>query len=115
MAELQRSVQTFRRSGSSGLQWGETSLAGDKLGQEGGGGEVELLRSRSVGTSSGTADSSRRCRERDHDGGRQPAFRTRGPISPAEDPPSPGVGGCVLCVIFAKPSKRKQPSNPKRR
>ncbi|THU60755.1 hypothetical protein C4D60_Mb07t16090 [Musa balbisiana] len=106
MAGLQRSVQTFRRSGSSGMVWHERFLSEEK--EEGGGrGESEfrdLGHSQSVG-SSGTTEHRRI-------DGRQ-AFRA-GAVPPAVDPPSPDVSGCLLCGIFGKP-RSSDPSKPRRR
>ncbi|RWW30979.1 hypothetical protein BHE74_00013719 [Ensete ventricosum] len=109
MAGLQRSVQTFRRSGSSGMVWHERFLSEEEEEEEEGGGRGgsefrELRHSQSVG-SSGTTEHRR-------NDGRQ-AFRA-GAVSPAVDPPSPDVSGCLLCGIFGKPRPR-DPSKPRRR
>ncbi|GJM90556.1 hypothetical protein PR202_ga06847 [Eleusine coracana subsp. coracana] len=126
MAGLQRSAQTFRRSGSSGLVWDERFLTegaeekkpNDTVHQP------ELRHSRSVGSAGmlwrrrrddavGDVDDKKRKlvvkpkaqkdqqnRERKEAAapGRK-AFRTRD-VAPAAEPPSPRVSGCVLCSIF---------------
>ncbi|KAH7686661.1 hypothetical protein IHE45_04G119300 [Dioscorea alata] len=111
MAGLQRSVETFRRSGSSGLVW-EDRFLGEanknqekehqfKEGEEG----QELRRSRSVGSSGAVLERSQ------SNGGR--GYRT-GRVSPALDPPSPKVSGCGFCGVFGKPGHSKKPKTSKR-
>lgn len=112
MAGLQRSVETFRRSGSSGLVW-EDRFSGEpnknqekqhqfkKEGEEG----QELRRSRSVGSSGAVMERSQ------SNGGR--GYRT-GRVSPALDPPSPKVSGCGFCGVFGKPGHSKKPKTSKR-
>jgi hypothetical protein len=125
MAGLQRSAQTFRRSGSSGLVWDERYLTEE---QPCAGGacavrQPELRHSRSVGSlgmlrrqgrddGGGVDDKKRRDviekpkPRKDHQnnqegrkGPARKAFRTRD-VVPAAEPPSPRVSGCVLCSIF---------------
>ncbi|XP_042415568.1 uncharacterized protein LOC122004806 [Zingiber officinale] len=107
MAELQRSAVTFRRSGSSGLVWGERFLSD---GEACGGGVCELRRSQSVGS---TPD--RRSRGEGGSGeGRRQAFRAA-EVPPAADPPSPDVRGCdMLCGIFGT-ARHGRRSKPRRR
>ncbi|XP_062221241.1 uncharacterized protein At1g15400-like [Phragmites australis] len=113
MAGLQRSVQTFRRSGSSGLIWDELFLT------EGGGAvgpRPELRNSRSVGSigalrrrgrdeGGGIEDKKRKLalvkqKQKGHQKQEEKAFRTRD-VAPAVDPPSPRVSGCCPpCTIF---------------
>ncbi|KAL6628957.1 hypothetical protein ACP70R_028722 [Stipagrostis hirtigluma subsp. patula] len=125
MAGLQRSAQTFRRSGSSGLVWDERFL-NDGAAEDGGAGKgprPELRHSRSVGSGTGVLlrrrgrdeaeedddkrrklvlakpkekDDHRKQQEEKEAPGRK-AFRTRD-VAPAADPPSPRVSGC--CAIF---------------
>ncbi|CAN6336939.1 unnamed protein product [Urochloa humidicola] len=91
MAGLQRSSETFRRSGSSGLVWddknfsGEIKPAGDDAagGAGGGGAGAAVERSRSVGHPHG------------HGG-----YRAVGRVPPAIDPPSPRVGVCGFFRLF---------------
>lgn len=114
MAELQRSSQTFRRSGSSGLVWDERLMSDDqKQRDQRAAGEAEdtslesreLRHSRSAGSISvGTAQ------RRPSDGNQ--AFRTRH-VPPALDPPSPKVPRCMFCGIFRK-EEPSQPSKPRR-
>jgi hypothetical protein len=124
MAGLQRSAQTFRRSGSSGLVWDERCLTVEKP-CDGGACAVrqpELRHPRSVGMlrrqgrddGGGVDDKKRRevikkpnKARKDHQnnqegrkkGPARKAFRTRD-VVPAAEPPSPRVSGCVLCSIF---------------
>uniref|UniRef100_A0A0D9WDC9 Uncharacterized protein n=1 Tax=Leersia perrieri TaxID=77586 RepID=A0A0D9WDC9_9ORYZ len=114
MAGLQRSSQTFRRSGSSGLVWdgrlmsedqnqGDQRASGDA---EAGGLESKELRySRSVGSITTTQ---RRCSDSVEisRSGNQ-GFRTRH-VPPAMDPPSPKASHCLFCGIF----RTEEPSQP---
>ncbi|CAM0879856.1 unnamed protein product [Alopecurus aequalis] len=98
MAGLQRSSMTFRRSGSSGLVWDERLMSDDH-------GQMEtefkeLRHSRSVGSvglqtrrGSGVERGSQ-------------AYRARR-VTPALDPPSPKVPGCIFCGIFRKAGSSK--------
>ncbi|CAL5096056.1 unnamed protein product [Urochloa decumbens] len=82
MEGLQRSSETFRRSGSSGLVWDDKNFSGEiKPAGDDAGGAVE--RSRSVGRAQG------------HGG-----YRAAGRVPPAIDPPSPRVGVCGFCRLF---------------
>uniref|UniRef100_A0A0D9V4P4 Uncharacterized protein n=1 Tax=Leersia perrieri TaxID=77586 RepID=A0A0D9V4P4_9ORYZ len=80
MAGLQRSSETFRRSGSSGMVWE------DKLQQSGelGGVKAEAARAAQRSGSSG------------HGGYKA------GHVQPALDPPSPRVAACGFCNLFGK-------------
>ena len=127
---LQRSAQTFRRSGSSGLVWDERFLT---EGAEDGGGaratgrrQPELRHSRSVGSvlrrgAAEHADTKRsklvllaakpkqkdeknqqhRRQEKQEVPAGRAAFRTRD-VAPAAEPPSPRLpaGCCAPCAIF---------------
>ena len=77
---LQRSAQTFRRSGSSGLVWDDKKSSGE-IKPPGDGGALE--RSRSAGHAHGHA-----------------GYRAAGLVPPALDPPSPRVAGCGFWSIF---------------
>lgn len=102
MAGLQRSNETFRRSGSSGLVWEDRFLQ-DELKQpkeEAEGGAEELRHSRSVG-SVGMLERSR------SNGGSGHGYRA-GRVSPALDPPSPKLSGGCCFGIFAKPEPAKK-------
>ncbi|KAG1335583.1 MAPK kinase substrate protein [Cocos nucifera] len=103
MAGLQRSVQTFRRSGSSGLVWDDRFFSGEMKKEEEGLEFGELRQSQSVG-SIGMMKRSRSI-------GMQP-FRTAH-VPPSMDPPSPEVSGCMLCGIFGR-QRRTKPSKPRR-
>jgi len=123
---LQRSAQTFRRSGSSGLVWDERFLT---EGAEDGGGaratgrrQPELRHSRSVGSVLRRGEATEhgdtklvlaaKPRHKDQQKQRQQeevvvvpagraAFRTRD-VTPAAEPPSPRLpaGCCAPCAIF---------------
>ncbi|CAM0957513.1 unnamed protein product [Alopecurus aequalis] len=121
MAELQRSSQTFRRSGSSGLIWEDRLMPEDENQRvQGATGEAEvntlelkeLRHSRSVGSKGAVQ---RRGRDSAERGGRSndgnQAFRTRH-VPPTLDPPSPKFPSCMFCGIFKK--EPSQPSKPRR-
>ncbi|CAN6271863.1 unnamed protein product [Urochloa humidicola] len=123
MAGLQRSAQTFRRSGSSGLVWDERFLTDGGAEDSGTGGDArglgprrqpELRHSRSVGSvSMAVAAAAKPKHNKDQKkqeeevvvqvpGRRkQQAFRTRD-VAPAAEPPSPRLpaGCCAPCAIF---------------
>ncbi|CAL9762173.1 unnamed protein product [Musa acuminata subsp. burmannicoides] len=102
MARLQRSVTTFRRSGSSGMVWDENFLPGDlsrikKKEEEGVAGfrEETMRHSKSMGS---TGNMGRRS---SIGGSRQVVFPA-GFVSPAADPPSPDVPRCLCCGFFSQ-------------
>lgn len=107
MAGLQRSSETFRRSGSSGLVWEDRFLKDDqkdpKKAEEGG--EPELRHSRSVG-SVVTLERNR------SNGGGGHGYKT-GRVSPALDPPSPKLSGCGFCGIFSNSKQQQGPGKKK--
>ncbi|KAL6627336.1 hypothetical protein ACP70R_031062 [Stipagrostis hirtigluma subsp. patula] len=120
MAGLQRSSQTFRRSGSSGLVWDEKLMSGDnnQLDRRTSGEPEdeamefrELRHSRSVGSVG--------LRRRRNDGmahsrcNNSHGFHTRS-VPPAVDPPSPKVPGCIFCGIFKK-AGASEATKPRRR
>lgn len=102
MAGLQRSSETFRRSGSSGLVWEDRFLSESsnepKKSEQGG----ELKKSRSVGSGGGvTLDTT--------------GYKT-GRVSPTMDPPSPKVSACGFCGAFSKKgAAKKKGKKPRRR
>ncbi|PUZ74597.1 hypothetical protein GQ55_1G078000 [Panicum hallii var. hallii] len=138
MAGLQRSAQTFRRSGSSGLVWDERFLT--EGAEDGGGGargtgrrQPELRHSRSVGSllqrgeeGAGRDDKKRKLvlakpKQKDQQKQQQQqevvpaggtAFRTRD-VAPAAEAPSPRLpaGCCAPCAIFRAPPA---PAPPRR-
>ncbi|OEL32770.1 putative polygalacturonase [Dichanthelium oligosanthes] len=77
MAGLQRSSETFRRSGSSGLVWEDKNFSGEikPAADDGADAAKAVERSRSAGHAHG------------HSG-----YRATGRVPPAIDPPSPRVG-----------------------
>ncbi|KAJ1263868.1 hypothetical protein BS78_09G219900 [Paspalum vaginatum] len=81
MAGLQRSSETFRRSGSSGLVWDDKNFSGEIKPAGGDGAAPAVERSRSAG--------------RAHAG-----YRAMGRVPPALDPPSPRVAVCGFCRLF---------------
>lgn len=83
MAGLQRSSETFRRSGSSGLVWDDKNISGEikPAAEDDGGAARAVDRSRSAGHA--------------HAG-----YRTTGRVPPALDPPSPRVAVCGFCRLF---------------
>lgn len=119
MAGLQRSSQTFRRSGSSGLVWDERLMSEDHSQRdqrtsgelEGEALELKELRhSRSVGS---IGLQRRRNDSVEHSRcNNSQAFHTRR-VPPALDPPSPKVPGCIFCGIFRKAGP-SEPSKPRR-
>ncbi|KAF8727422.1 hypothetical protein HU200_019028 [Digitaria exilis] len=94
MAGLQRSSETFRRSGSSGLVWDDKNFSGEikPASDDGGGAAVE--RSRSVGHA--------------HAG-----YRATGRVPPAIDPPSPRVAVCGFCSLFGGGGKGRDGGSAK--
>lgn len=117
MAGLQRSSQTFRRSGSSGLVWDErlTSQDDDQSGPEDADAATdlkELRHSRSVGSVGLQPQPQPQPQRRRSDDSGQ-GFRTRR-VAPALDPPSPKVPGCIFCGIFRKAGASEPKSKPRR-
>ncbi|XP_062232027.1 MAPK kinase substrate protein At1g80180-like [Phragmites australis] len=82
MAGLQRSSETFRRSGSSGLVWEDKNFSGEFKPA------AAVERSRSTG--------------HEHGG-----YRAAGRVPPALDPPSPRVAVCGFCRLFGGGGKGK--------
>lgn len=99
---LQRSGETFRRSGSSGLVWEDRLLAEDGI----------QVKSREEGAEAGGGNGRQMERSRSN-GGNRPYRAIK--VSPAVDPPSPKVSGCGFCGIFGNSSGAPQKSNPRRR
>ncbi|KAL6615869.1 hypothetical protein ACP70R_038139 [Stipagrostis hirtigluma subsp. patula] len=99
MAGLQRSSETFRRSGSSGTVWE------DKY-QSASGELAKPARAKETAATT-AARRQRRSGSSGHGGG----YRA-GRVQPALDPPSPRVAGCGLCSLFGKD---KQPAGGKGR
>ncbi|KAK2630801.1 hypothetical protein QOZ80_UnG0725350 [Eleusine coracana subsp. coracana] len=90
MAELQRSSETFRRSGSSGMVWE------DKFQSASG----ELAAKKDATPPAAAAARQQRSGSSGHGG-----YKT-GHVQPALDPPSPRVAACGLCSLFGKDNKR---------
>ncbi|KAJ0987916.1 hypothetical protein J5N97_006272 [Dioscorea zingiberensis] len=107
MASLQRSDETFRRMGSSGLVWQDQLFSGDlnglKKGEEGV--DVRVLRpSQSVGTIG--------MMHRDQSNGGRPFHAGR--VGRGLDPPSPKVSGCGFFGLFGKRATAKKPKKSKK-
>ncbi|KAL5229269.1 hypothetical protein ABZP36_017534 [Zizania latifolia] len=85
MAGLQRSSETFRRSGSSGMVWEDKHQASGELGGKPGQGNAETPPARAQRSCSSG-----------HGG-----YKT-GHVQPALDPPSPRVAFCGFCSLFGK-------------
>ncbi|CAL9054146.1 uncharacterized protein At1g15400-like [Musa acuminata AAA Group] len=102
MARLQRSVTTFRRSGSSGMVWDENFLPGDlsrikKKEEEG----VAGFKEETMGHSKSMGSTGNMGRRSSIGGSRQVVFPA-GFVSPAADPPSPDVPRCLCCGFFSQ-------------
>ncbi|KAF0916758.1 hypothetical protein E2562_011597 [Oryza meyeriana var. granulata] len=82
MAGLQRSSETFRRSGSSGMVW-----------------EDKLQQSRELG---GKAEAAPGARAAQRSGSSGHGGYKAGHVQPALDPPSPRVAACGFCNLFGK-------------
>ncbi|KAL5230101.1 hypothetical protein ABZP36_028877 [Zizania latifolia] len=82
MAGLQRSSETFRRSGSSGLVWDDRRLSGE-------------IKPAAEGGATAAATRVERSRSSGHGG-----YRATGRVQPALDPPSPRVAVCGFCRFF---------------
>ncbi|MED6111909.1 hypothetical protein PIB30_056632 [Stylosanthes scabra] len=103
--QLQRSVTSFRRQGSSGSVWDDKFLAGlwDQTQNQSDEKQQENERDEQSDSSSGiTLERSRSAGA--GEGGRQHHHRTVNVAPPSIDPPSPKVSTCGLCGFFAKPS-----------
>ncbi|PWZ11042.1 Uncharacterized protein Zm00014a_035181 [Zea mays] len=88
MAGLQRSSETFRRPGSSGLVWDDKNFSGEikpAVAPEDGGGAAH---SRSAGY-------------------RHAGYKATGRVPPALAPPSPRVAVCGFCWLFGGGGKVK--------
>lgn len=107
MAGLQRSVTTFRRSGSSGVVWDERFFSGDlsRMRKEEAAAEFSELRH-----SKSMASSIRRTTARSGSTGGRHAFRASF-VSPGIDPPSPRF----ICCGFLGTSRSAQRPKPRRR
>ncbi|MCI29248.1 hypothetical protein A2U01_0050457, partial [Trifolium medium] len=88
MAELQKSLASFRRQGSSGLVWDDKFLSG--LNQS------QLEEQQQQSTAGSTLERSRSA------GARVP-YRSVNVAPPSRDPPSPKVATCGFCGLFGKP------------
>ncbi|GAU43095.1 hypothetical protein TSUD_194490 [Trifolium subterraneum] len=100
MAELQKSLASFRRQGSSGLVWDDKFLSG--LNQN------QLEEQQQSNTTGSTLERSRSA------GARVP-YRSVNVAPPSRDPPSPKVATCGFCGLFGKPVAAANKHNPKSR
>ncbi|WJX90258.1 hypothetical protein P8452_72173 [Trifolium repens] len=101
MAELQKSLASFRRQGSSGLVWDDKFLSGLNQNQ---------LEEQQQSTGSSTATTL----ERSRSAGAKP-YRSVNVAPPSRDPPSPKVATCGFCGLFGKPVAAANKHNPKSR
>ena len=111
MVELQRSVTSFRRQGSSGLVWDNKVISGlhgelsqARPNQQDNNEPRELRQSQDVGSISTL--------ERSRSAGARP-FRAVTVATASKDPPSPKVAKCGLCGLFRKPVSATHQSNSK--
>ncbi|TVT98944.1 hypothetical protein EJB05_55757, partial [Eragrostis curvula] len=84
MAGLQRSSETFRRSGSSGTVW------------------EDKVQSASRELAKPAANAKKDARQQRSGSGGHGGYRARGHVQPALDPPSPRVAACGFCSLFGK-------------
>jgi hypothetical protein len=106
MAELQKSLASFRRQGSSGLVWDDKFLSG--LNQN----QLEEQQQQQQQSSTG---SSATTLERSRSAGAKP-YRSVNVAPPSRDPPSPKVATCGFCGLFGKPvAAAANTHNPKSR
>ena len=131
MAEqLQRSVTSFRRQGSSGSVWDDKFLAGlwdqnqnqnqnqdqhqnqNQEGAKANQNQQESQREQREPESVGFGSSA--TLERSRSGGARP-YRTVNVATPSKDPPSPKVAACGLCGFFGKPASAATHKSKKRR
>ncbi|KAG0458009.1 hypothetical protein HPP92_023166 [Vanilla planifolia] len=94
MAGLQRSTETFRRSGSSGLVWEDLHLPG-------GMNEPKQEEEDEAAGPNKAPGMMRRNRSTGGGGGGGRGYRTD-QVAPAVDPPSPKVSCCGFCGDFSK-------------
>ncbi|MQL96388.1 hypothetical protein Taro_029060 [Colocasia esculenta] len=102
---LQRSMMTFRRSGSSGLVWEDRLLSESSnmmIISSDNNKEVELRHSQSVGMIG------QMTRSRSHGSGAAQPYRADRRVSPVVDPPSPKISGCGFFGIFRNSSAAKR-------
>ncbi|ONK59535.1 uncharacterized protein A4U43_C08F7420 [Asparagus officinalis] len=117
MAGLQRSSETFRRSGSSGLVWEDRFLSDEmkqpKKAEEDGEAERPLPELRRSDQPSTALRQHARPLAASNGCWRQ-RYRA-GQVSPAVDPPSPKLSGCGFCGIFGKQEPVKKTKAKTRR
>jgi hypothetical protein len=105
MAELQKSLASSRRQGSSGLVWDDKFLSGLNQNQL----EEQQQQQSSGGSSTATT------LERSRSAGAKP-YRSVNVAPPSRDPPSPKVATCGFCGLFGKPvAAAANTHNPKSR
>ncbi|PNY13547.1 hypothetical protein L195_g010203 [Trifolium pratense] len=103
MAELQKSLASFRRQGSSGLVWDDKFLSG--LNQN----QLEEQQQQQQSTTAGST------LERSRSAGARVPYRSVNVAPPTRDPPSPKVATCGFCGLFGKPVAAANTHNPKSR
>ncbi|XP_062077996.1 MAPK kinase substrate protein At1g80180 [Humulus lupulus] len=108
--QLQRSEISFRRQGSSGLQW-DDKLVAEALQHD----RTKQENHHTTATATVTAEDDGETRgglERSRSTSDRP-YRTVKAPSPSTDPPSPRFSGC--CGVFGKPISARNPKSNRRR
>ncbi|XP_027333597.1 uncharacterized protein At1g15400-like [Abrus precatorius] len=110
MAELQKSVTSFRRQGSSGLVWDDKFLAGlgdQNQNQNQNQNQEAKANQNQQGNERVEVIGQIATLERSRSEGARP-YRTVN-VAPSKDPPSPKLATCGFCGFFGKPVS----ANPK--
>ncbi|KAK7330133.1 hypothetical protein VNO77_24319 [Canavalia gladiata] len=106
MAELQRSVTSFRRQGSSGLVWDDKFVGDQNEEAKGNQNQQQNERVEVRGQRLNQSVGSIATLERSRSTGTKP-YRTVTVAPPSKDPPSPKLPTCALCLFGAAKSKSK--------
>ncbi|KAE9464411.1 hypothetical protein C3L33_03685, partial [Rhododendron williamsianum] len=103
--DLQRSVTSYRRSGSSGLVWDEKLYSGELKRVPRPKDEVDGDQEKGETKSSVPNRASEiRLEQRQHNSG----YRTMKEDKPTMEPPSPKVSGCGFCGMFGNSGRTRQ-------
>ncbi|XP_058208326.1 uncharacterized protein At1g15400 [Rhododendron vialii] len=111
--DLQRSVTSYRRSGSSGLVWDEKLYSGELKRVPRPKDEVDDDQEKGETKSSvPNRPSQVRVEQRQHNS----MYRTMKEDRPTREPPSPKVSGCGFCGMFgnSKKTRNRNRANRKR-
>ncbi|CAJ1944490.1 unnamed protein product [Sphenostylis stenocarpa] len=112
MTELQRSVTSFRRQGSSGLVWDDKFITGLENQNQNQEAKDNNNQTRGQREMQGVGSSATLTRSRS-DGARP--YRTVNVAAPSIDPPSPKLATCGFCSLFRKPVPAKSTKSKRRR